>query len=155
MVEEGNLLKTEGHTEYNYNDLLERVVKQLKDKNPSLQESGKLKQTEDPHVIKLGTTKTSWQNFGPMCTLLNRKLDHMMSFVAAELGVEATLGPEENMILQGKFQGKHIEKLYKNYLALYVRCNNCKGFLTVLEKDPSTRLYNLLCNQCNSTRSVA
>ena len=51
-----------------------------------------------------------------MVAVLNRKPDHMTSYIAAELGVEATLGPEENMILQGKFQGKHIEKLYKNYL---------------------------------------
>ncbi len=98
-VEEGNLLKTEGHNEYNYLELLERVIKQLKDKNPALQESGKLKQNEDPHVIKLGTTKTSWQNFGPMVAVLGRKPEHMTSYIAAELGVEATLGPEENMIL--------------------------------------------------------
>ena len=55
-----NLLVSEGHVTYEYNDLLERISKQLKDKNPQLAEGNKLKRDEDPHVVKLGTTKTSW-----------------------------------------------------------------------------------------------
>ena len=90
-----------------------------------------------------------------MCTALDRKHDHMMSFIAAELGTEATLGPENNMILQGKFQGKHIEKLYKKYLEYYVKCSNCKGYTTKLEKDASTRLYMLECKACGASKSVA
>ncbi len=80
----------------------------LKDKNPQVLESNKLSSTEDVQVVKLGTTKVSWQNFDSMVTAIDRKHDHMMQFVAAELGTEATLGQENNMILVGKFQGKHI-----------------------------------------------
>lgn len=75
----------------------------LRDKNPQLAQGSTFKSSEDPNVVKLGTTKTSWQNFDTMCTALDRKHDHMMSFIAAELGTEATLGSENNMILQGKF----------------------------------------------------
>ena len=78
---------------------MERISKLLKDKNPQLAQGNKLKQDEDPQVVKLGTTKTAWQNFDSMVTALDRKHDHMMSFIAAELGTEATLGPENNMIL--------------------------------------------------------
>lgn len=90
-----------------------------------------------------------------MCVALDRKHDHMMSYIAAELGTEATLGPENNMILQGKFQGKTIEKLYKKYLEQYVKCTNCKGYQTKLEKDASTRLYMLECKACGASKSVA
>ncbi len=135
--------------------MLERISKLLKDKNPQLAEGNKLKSTEDPNVVKLGTTKTAWQNFDSMVTAIDRKHDHMMSFIATELGTEATLGSENNMILQGKFQGKHIERLYKKYLELYVKCSNCKGYQTKLEKDPSTRLYMLECKACGASKSVA
>lgn len=126
----------------------------LSDKNPGLSEASKTTKDIDPHVVKLGTTKVSWMNFDVMVTALNRKHEHLMSFVATELGVEATLGPENNMILQGKFQGKHIQRLYRKYLEQYVRCLNCKSMNTKLEKDPGTRLVMLECEQCGSTKSV-
>lgn len=78
-----------------------------------------------------------------------------MQYVAAELGTEATLGQENNMILVGKFQGKHIQVLYKKYLEHYVKCQNCKGYKTKLERDPTTRLYMLECQACGASKSVA
>ncbi len=54
-------------------------------------------------MVKIGTTKVSWQNFDSMVSAINRKHEHMMNYVAAELGTEATLGQENNMILVGKF----------------------------------------------------
>lgn len=76
--------------------------------------------------MKLGTTKTAWQNFDSMVLAIDRKHDHLLSYISTELGVEGVLGPENNLILQGKFQGKHIERLYKKYMEQYVRCHNCK-----------------------------
>lgn len=154
-IEKVSLLVAEGHVTYEYTDLLERINKLLKDKNPQLAEGGKAKKDEDPYVVRLGTTKTAWQNFDAMVTALDRKHEHLLSYMAAELGAEATLGPENNMILQGKFLGKHIERLYKKYLETYVRCTNCKQYQTKLEKDPSTRLYMLECKSCGASRSVA
>jgi translation initiation factor 2 subunit 2 len=94
-------------------------------------------------------------NFDTMVNAIDRKHEHMMNYVAAELGTEATLGQDNNMILVGKFQGKHLEVLYKKYLDNYVKCSNCKGYKTKLEKDPSTRLYMLECKACGATKSVA
>lgn len=93
----------EGHEEYSYPDLLNRIDQLLRDKNPALAEGGKAKKEEDPHVVKLGTTKTTWINFDSMATSIDRKHEHLMSYIAAELGVEVTLGPENNMIIMGKF----------------------------------------------------
>lgn len=94
-----SLLTTEGHTEYSYPDLLERINQLLRDKNPGLAEGGKAKREEDPHVTKLGTTKTTWLNFDSMSQSIDRKHDHLMNFIATELGVEVSLGPENNMII--------------------------------------------------------
>ena len=127
----------------------------LRDKNPQLAQGSTFKSSEDPNVVRLGTTKTAWMNFDTMATAIDRKHDHMMSFIAAEHGCEATLNSENNMILMGKFQGKHIERLYKKYLENYVKCSNCKGYQTRLEKDPSTRLYMLECKACGASKSVA
>ncbi|CDW81801.1 translation initiation factor if-2 betam beta subunit [Stylonychia lemnae] len=150
-----SLLVAEGHVEYNYQDMLTRIQQILIQKNILIGETSKLNKNEDPYVVKLGTTKTAWQNFDTMVTAIDRKHDHLLSFISTELGVEGVLGGENNLILQGKFQGKHIERLYKKYMEQYVRCHNCKQYQTKLDKDPSTRLYMLECKLCGSTRSVA
>jgi len=64
-----------------------------------LAEGAKSKKDEDPYVVKLGTTKTAWQNFDSMVVAIGRKHDHLLSFISAELGVEGVLGPENNLIL--------------------------------------------------------
>eukprot|EP00347_Sterkiella_histriomuscorum_P020289 403338375 len=150
-----SLLVAEGHTEYNYQDMLERIQVLLREKNPQSAEGAKLNKSEDPYVVKLGTTKTAWQNFDAMVTVIDRKPEHLLSYIAAELGVECVLGPENNLILQGRFMSKKIEILYKKYLEQYVKCVNCRQYNTKMEKDPSTRLYQLECKNCGSTRSVA
>lgn len=148
-------MTAEGHSAYNYQELLDRINKLLRDKNPSMGEAAKGSKNEDPYVVALGTTKTAWQNFDAMVNAIDRKHEHLLSFISAELGVEGVLGPENNMILQGRFKGKNIERLYKKYLEQYVKCGNCSNYQTKLEKDPSTRLYMMECKQCGSTRSVA
>ncbi len=60
IIEKISLLVAEGHVTYEYTDLLERINKLLKDKNPGLAEGGKSKKDEDPYVVRLGTTKTAW-----------------------------------------------------------------------------------------------
>lgn len=61
-------------------------------------------------MLRLGTTKTNWVNFDAMVTAIDRTHEHMMNYVATELGAEASLGPDNNMILQGKYMGKNIGK---------------------------------------------
>lgn len=135
--------------------MLDRICKFLKDKNPQLAESSKLKKSEDPHVVKLGTTKTAWVNFDTIVTNMERKHEHVLSYIATELGVECVLSQDNNLIIQGNIMAKKVEGLYKRYILNYVRCGNCRGDSTKLERDPSTRLYVLECKQCGATRSTA
>jgi translation initiation factor 2 beta subunit (eIF-2beta)/eIF-5 len=84
----------EGYTEYQYPQLLERIINQLKSSNPALATSQKKADREDPYVVRVGTTKSCWTNFQSMCDSILRKPEHVMSFVAAELGAECRLGGE-------------------------------------------------------------
>lgn len=49
----------------------------LKEKNPVLVDQGKGFKGQSPEVVKLGTTKTSWNNFNEMAEMIDRKLDHL------------------------------------------------------------------------------
>lgn len=118
-------------------------------------EGNKLSNKLCPNVVRLGSTKTNWANFDAMVIALDRTHEHLMSFITTELGAEASLGLEMNMILQGIYRPRVVEKLYNKYLDNYVRCSNCKNYQTKLDKDPSTRLYMMECKQCGSTKSVA
>ena len=86
-------MEAEGHVTYTYEDLLLRITKMLKDKNPSLAGGASALKGQTPDVVKLGTTKTSWMNFDAMVEALDRKHEHLMSYISAELGAEASLGP--------------------------------------------------------------
>ena len=98
---------------------------------------------EDPRTRQLGSTKTNWHNFGSICQSINRDPQHILDFLKAELDVEGNFGSENNLILVGKYQNKHITNLYKQYLATYVRCLDCKKLNTEITRDSSTRLQNL------------
>ena len=115
-------MEAEGHVNYSYDDLFTRISKLLKDKNPALAGGQGGIKGQTPDVVKLGTTKTTWMNFNEMVEALDRKHEHLMSYIAAELGAEASLGPTNNLILQGRFSGKNIEILYKKYLNNFVVC---------------------------------
>ena len=49
--------------------------------------------------------------------------------------MEGSFGSEGNLILQARIQNKNINSLYKKYLTIYVKCNDCKGLDTKLIKD--------------------
>ena len=127
----------------------------LKEKNQELL-GGTMKQSKlTLNVGRLGTTKTNWANFDDIVKSIDRAHEHIMSFITTELGAEASFGPDMNLIIQGVYKLKVIEKLYNKYLDNYVKCGNCRDYNTKLEKDPATRLFMMECKQCGSTRSVA
>ena len=77
-----------------------------------------------------------------------------MDFLKAELDVEGNFGAEGNLIIVGKWQNKHITNLYKQYLNTYVRCLDCRRLNTNMERDSSTRLFMLTCQDCKATRTA-
>ena len=135
--------------------MLDRIEKQHLEKFQDLEEV-KMEKGLTPVTRPLTSTKTSWVNFSAICQEIKREPVHLLDFIKAELDVEGNLGNQElgNMILQGKYQNKHITALYRQYVEAYVRCRDCKSKHSELTRDSSTRLQNLECKDCGATRTV-
>jgi len=107
-----------------------------------------------PEIIRVGSKKVGWVNFGQICQLMNRSTDHVMAYFSAEFGAEASMAGEGQLVVKGRFTGKQVETLLRKYISTYVTCAMCKSPQTVLERDASTRLMNLNCSACGSFKSV-
>ncbi len=111
--------------DYTYLELLERVFALLRDKNPNLTVR-KRHVMPPPQLVRVGTRRTMWANFAQICQLMHRSLDHMMSFLLAELGTEGSIDGNQRLIIKGRFQPKQIESLLKKYIIEYVTCHMVK-----------------------------
>ena len=73
----------------------------------------------------------------------------------SELGAEGNIGSANEMILNGGYQAKHFLKLLRSYIDAFVRCRDCRGLKTTIEKEEKTRLTILKCKKCLASRTVA
>lgn len=79
----------------------------------------------------------------------------LLQFFMAELGTEGSIDGNQRLVIRGKYLPRAINTLLKKYIKLYVTCNECNNAHTSLAKDSVTRLYNMTCEACGSTRTVA
>ncbi len=140
--------------EYAYTELLGRCFKLLQERNPQLNVK-KRHAIAPPKLRRVGTRKTSFDNFPQIAQALRRNPEHMQSFVLVELGAEASNDANGRMIIKGRFVQSQIESLLKKYIIEYVTCRMCRSPDTTLTRDAVTRLHFLHCNICASSRSVA
>jgi translation initiation factor 2 subunit 2 len=152
--EVGVLAAGEEERDYTYMELLERVFALLRDKNPNLTVR-KRHVMPPPQLVRVGTRRTMWANFAQICQLMHRSIEHVMSFLLAELGTEGSIDGNQRLIIKDRFQPKQIESLLKKYIIEYVTCHMCRNPETTLTRDSLTRLYFIQCEFCQSTRSVA
>jgi len=108
-----------------------------------------------PKVSRVGTRKTMWDNFAPICQVMHRSTSHVEKFVLAELGTEGSIDGNQRLVIKGRYVPKQIESLLKKYITEYVTCQMCKNPETTLTRDSVTRLYFVQCESCKSRRSVA
>uniref|UniRef100_A0A915IEP0 Eukaryotic translation initiation factor 2 subunit 2 n=1 Tax=Romanomermis culicivorax TaxID=13658 RepID=A0A915IEP0_ROMCU len=139
--------------DFSYDELLERVYNIMREKNPALDFGEKRKFViQPPQVSRIGSKKTAFLNFVDICKLLKRTPKHLLSFLLAELGTSGSIDGNNQLIIKGKFQPKHVESVLRKYIKEYVTCHTCKSADTKLEKD--TRLFFLQCETCGSRCSV-
>lgn len=140
--------------DYTYDELLNLVFMQIREKNPDLAKGEKKKLTmRPPQVLRVGTKKTSFANFLEICKLLHRPQKHLQAFLLAELGTSGSVDQNNQLIIKGRFSQKQIETVLRRYIKEYVVCATCRSPDTMLQKD--TRLFFLQCETCSSRRSVA
>jgi len=134
--------------DYTYEELVARLFGMIQ----KVEEKTTVK-IKPPIVYKDGTTKTAWANFPQICQSINRQPEHVLQFVLAEVANTGSLDGSGRLIIRGRFQQKHIEKILRHYIIEYVQCRTCKSLETKLHKE--NRLLFMKCDTCGSTRSVA
>jgi len=140
--------------DYSYTEMLDRVFSLLRERNPGIDQK-KRHTMPPPSISRVGTRKTMWGNFEPICKVMHRQTEHLMAFVLAELGTEGSVDGSKRLILKGRYVQKQIESILKKYIMEYVTCHMCRTPETLLTRDSVTRLFFLDCEQCGSRRSVA
>ena len=68
-----DLNRVEGHEEYKYIELFERIENIMAEKNKLIDEEEKDLRGEDPKTRPLGSTKTQWANFYLISQEINRE----------------------------------------------------------------------------------
>jgi len=140
--------------DYNYTELLDRVFTLLREKNPALSVR-KRHSMPPPTILRVGTKRVMWANFSTTCSLLHRQLEHLQSFVLAEMGTDGSIDGNQRLVIKGRYTPKQVENLLKKYIVEYVTCSMCRNPDTTLTRDSVTRLYFIQCDTCGSRRSVA
>eukprot|EP00095_Tigriopus_kingsejongensis_P006710 maker-scaffold25_size650667-snap-gene-5.31 protein:Tk06710 transcript:maker-scaffold25_size650667-snap-gene-5.31-mRNA-1 annotation:"eukaryotic translation initiation factor 2 subunit 2" len=139
--------------DYTFDELLQRVFNIMKDKNPEFVAGEKKKFVmRPPQVVKVGTKKTAFVNFTEIAKMLHRQPKHLLAFLFAELGTVGAIDGNNQLIIKGRFQQKHIENVLRRYIKEYVTCHTCRSPDTLLNKE--TRLFFLQCMSCHSRCSV-
>merc|ERR1719230_2124677 len=86
--------------------------------------------------------------------MMKRPIDHVTQFVLAEFGTEGSSTPDGQLILKGRYQPKHAESLLRKYIKEFVTCEMCKSANTHLQRDASTRLTTVTCENCGASRTA-
>lgn len=141
-----------GRDGFLYEELLGRVYGIIRKMNPSSGENSQKLVVPPPKLARIGTKKTAFSNFDATAQSLNRKSDHLLLYIFAELGTTGNQDASGGLILKGKFVNKAMEKVLKAYCKEYVQCKTCKSYQTSLEK--RDRLFFVKCEICQSERTV-
>lgn len=144
---------------YEYTEMLEMIYEKMRKRG-----SGGIARGGDgvkrfvvrpPQVLRLGTKKSGFANFGETAESLGRDQSHLQRFLDVELGTTSQLDGAGILVLKGKFGRGEIEKVLRSYIRQYVRCPTCEGHSTRIERDRATRLNFMVCNECSARASMA
>lgn len=138
---------------YTYATLLTRVHETIEKLNPGIGAKQKYVM-KPPQIVRVGSKRVAWVNFGEVCELMKRNPEHVFQFFMAEFGTTGSLGGNNQMIFKGRFNAKHVESLLRKYITEYVTCAMCKSANTTLNRDSNTRLYTINCSSCGAFRTV-
>ncbi|XP_071723192.1 eukaryotic translation initiation factor 2 subunit beta-like [Rutidosis leptorrhynchoides] len=139
--------------DYTYEELLDRVFRNLSENNPELAADRPKATLRPAQVLREGTKKTVFVNFIENCKSMRRLPDHVMSFMLAELGTSGSIDGKQRLVVKGLFSPRTFEGLLRRYVNEYVICNCCKSAQTILSRE--NRLCFLLCEKTGSRRTVA
>lgn len=129
-----------------YQALLERAHAKL----PPVRTGGERFQVPEPDVMSDGKN-TMIRNFQEITGVLRREPDHVIQFLAKELGCPGVLDLPRG-ILKSRITKDQVSQRIREYTAKYVICSECKRPDTHLKKEG--RLTLLICEACGAQRPV-
>jgi len=144
---------------YEYAEMLEMIYERMRKRGSSMFARGGYGGgqfvVQPPQVIRLGTKKSGFANFGEIAKSIGREQSHLQRFLDVELGTNSQLDGAGILVLKGKFGRGEVEKVLRGYIRQYVRCPTCGGHSTRIERDRATRLNFMVCNECSARSSMA
>ena len=147
-----NIIESDNNLKFSYEFLLNRIYDIMKANNPN-SSSDRLK-IPNIKVNITGKDRSSWVNLETVAESLNRDIESLFKYILSELGIEGTIGGDNQANFKAKVTQTSIEKVLTKYINDYVRCPTCKSFKTILKKDQSTRLLQKYCENCKSVKTV-
>jgi translation initiation factor 2 subunit 2 len=129
-----------------YQALLERAHAKL----PPVRTGGERFQVPEPDVMTDGKN-TVIRNFQEITGVLRREPDHVIQYLAKELGCPGVLDLPRG-VLKSRLTKDQIGQRIREYTAKYVICSECKRPDTHLKKEG--RLTLLICEACGAQRPV-
>ena len=90
-----------GEVKVKYEELLDRMYSLLHANNPELAGDRKRFLVKPPQVVREGSKRVVLVNFGDICKTLNRSMDHVYSFMLAEMGTTGSIDASSRMVIKG------------------------------------------------------
>ena len=129
-----------------YPALLQRAHRLL----PPVRTATERFQIPDPDVMSDGKN-TVIRNFKEIADVLRREPDHVMGYLARELGAPGVLDLPRGF-LKSRLSREQLAQRLREYSEKYVICSECKRPDTHLSKEG--RLTLLICEACGAQRPV-
>lgn len=131
---------------FKFDFLLDRIYNHLNNNNT--------KQKINLPKLQIGieNKKTYFSNYNVVCDELNRNPNDFIKFIQRELSTGTSINGNGDLVIDGVFREKQIEKIILNYIENFVKCKMCKSLLTQIIKEH--RNFILSCNKCNATSTL-
>lgn len=135
-----------------YTTILDEIYETINDNNQFSNSNTNISKPD----VSYSNRKTFWNNYGKICSQLNRTLVQIKIFFEKELAVETSINEKKQLILRGKYNFNIIASTLKKYIKNYVQCSACKSLLSEIFRNTSNRLDYLKClnSKCNTCKVV-
>jgi len=129
-----------------YDQMLDRLYMQLpqKEKGGERFEIPKLDSYLQGH-------KTVVKQFTQAMKAVGRDEKHVLKFITKELGTAATVS-EGRLVLNGKFFAEQINKMFTNYVKIFVLCPECNRPDTKFSDQHGVKM--LKCEACGALSPI-
>ena len=138
---------------YEYDFLLARAREILNKNNPFKTKVKKMKM-KPVQLEQLAKKKYKWTNFKEFSDILKRPPLHIAQFIEIELALDVLIANDKLKMEGRRIDKEEIQSILKKYIMEYVKCPQCSGTDTLMEKDTAIRSMVMKCESCQSKTTI-